>query len=100
MYVCTCTVSKHPACAPPLCLWLCAAMADIIVYSVSNTASAGLLRQENFVNLFRVTYVDDCGRKVDERYQRGEAPTTHNNNNTNSNSSNESANENNSKLQQ
>ena len=53
-------------------------MADIIAYSASNTESAGLLRQENFVNMFRVTYVDDCGRKVDGRYQRGEAPTTHN----------------------
>ena len=50
-------------------------MADIVEYSASNTESAGLLRQENFVNLFRVSYVDDCGRKVDERYQRGEAPT-------------------------
>ena len=50
-------------------------MADIIAYSASNTESVGLLRQENFVNQFRTTYVDECGRKVDERYQRGEAPT-------------------------
>ena len=50
-------------------------MADIIAYSASNTESVGLLRQENFVNQFRTTYVDECGRKVDERYQRGEAQT-------------------------
>ena len=62
-------------CAPPR-LWLCGAMVDIVECSASNTESADLLRQENFVNLFRVTYVDDCGRKVDERYQRGEAPAT------------------------
>ena len=55
-------------------------MADIVESSPSNTESAGLLRQENFVNLFRVTYIDECGRKVDERYQRGEAPATTNNN--------------------
>ena len=53
---------------------------DIVECSASNTESAGLLRQDNFVNLFKVTYVDDCGRKVDERYQRGEAPATTNDN--------------------
>ena len=50
-------------------------MADIIAYSASDTESAGLLRQENIVNQFRTTYVDECGRKAGERYQRGEATT-------------------------
>ena len=47
-------------------------MADIMEAAPSNTCSPVTIRREEYINQFRVAFLDECGRSTDWRFQVGE----------------------------